>query len=126
MSADSASESHLLQAIMDTGRVEDFAGTTTDGKLHPILFMTNGLLPAQDSPSYQSVSIVVSDSEDVSIDGYTIIEITRYRRLKNKVDIRMQCRNNKIRMKFKDQEDAWVLKSFKIRGKGKFIIDKEF
>ena len=121
-----AEDQHILQAIMDSGHMESFVDTTAEGKLEPIVFMTNGLIPDQKAPMYKGASIVVSDSKDVSMEGYTVIEIVKYKRTPKKCDVSMLCNEQSIRMKFKDLDTGWEKRSFKLKGRKVFNIDKEF
>ena len=112
-----ADDKDILQAIMDSGKVQTFVDTTDDGNLTPILFMTNNLLPEQAPPSYRDASIVISDSKDVQMSDYTTIEIVKFKRTKRKADISMICHQKAIRFKLKDTENGWDLRSFKLKAR---------
>ncbi len=114
-SSSNLNDDEILQAIMHSGKIETFIDTTAGGDLTSIVFLTNGLLPHQKAPQYRNASIVVSDSKDVSLDDYTTIEITKFKRKKRSVHLDMICEQHFIRTKLVDRSNQWQVRKFKLK-----------
>ena len=116
----------LLQAIMDSGKLSTFVDTTSTGELAPVVFITNNLIGDQIVPQYKQTSVIVSDHQEIELPDYHRIEIIKAKNKPNKSDLTLHSERDIIRFKFKWRDDQWVMTSFKLKGKKRFLLDKEF
>ena len=116
----------LLQAIMNSGKLPTFVDTTSTGDLAPIVFITNNLIGDQNVPQYKQTSVIVSDHKEIELPDYHRIEIVKAKNKPNKSDLTLHSEQDIIRIKFKWRDDQWMMTSFKLKGKKRFLMDKEF